>query len=47
MSPSISVLAEALRVFTLIYDAQHEQIGVVVVGISLNKVEEQNHARGA
>jgi two-component system sensor histidine kinase DcuS len=28
-------------VFTPIYDAQHEQIGVVVVGISLNKVEEQ------
>ena len=34
-------LAEALRVFTPVYDAQHEQIGVVVVGISLNKVEEQ------
>ncbi|MFX4314398.1 two-component system sensor histidine kinase DcuS, partial [Enterobacter sp. 63] len=41
VSVNRGVLAEALRVFTPIYDAQHEQIGVVVVGISLNKVEEQ------
>ncbi|EOF7239195.1 sensor histidine kinase [Enterobacter roggenkampii] len=41
VSVNRGALAEALRVFTPIYDARHEQIGVVVVGISLNKVEEQ------
>nr|WP_159464274.1 sensor histidine kinase [Scandinavium goeteborgense] len=35
------VLAEALRVFTPVYDDNHQQIGVVVVGISLSKVGEQ------
>lgn len=35
------VLDEALRVFTPVYNAQHQQIGVVAVGISLNKVEQQ------
>ncbi|MEJ5072708.1 sensor histidine kinase [Enterobacter ludwigii] len=35
------VLAEALRVFTPVYDNNHQQIGVVVVGISLSKVDEQ------
>lgn len=35
------VLAEALRVFTPVYDDNHQQIGVVVVGISLSKVDEQ------
>ncbi|MBX8460173.1 sensor histidine kinase [Enterobacter sp. RIT637] len=41
VSVNRGALAEALRVFTPVYDAQQEQIGVVVVGISLNKVEEQ------
>ncbi|MBG0621387.1 two-component system sensor histidine kinase DcuS [Enterobacter roggenkampii] len=41
VSVNRGALAEALRVFTPVYDGQHEQIGVVVVGISLNKVEEQ------
>jgi len=35
------VLAEALRVFTPVYNARHQQIGVVAVGISLEKVEQQ------
>ncbi|HEY1846763.1 MAG TPA: sensor histidine kinase [Buttiauxella sp.] len=35
------VLAEALRVFTPVYDDQHRQIGVVAIGISLSKVDEQ------
>ncbi|NYU09279.1 two-component system sensor histidine kinase DcuS [Enterobacteriaceae bacterium CCUG 67584] len=35
------VLDEALRVFTPVYNAHHQQIGVVAVGISLNKVEQQ------
>ena len=34
-------LDEALRVFTPVFDDRHEQIGVVVVGISLKKVEDQ------
>lgn len=34
-------LAEALRVFTPVYGSQHDQIGVVIVGISLKKVEDQ------
>jgi len=35
------VLAQALRVFTPVYDDSHRQIGVVAVGISLSKVDEQ------
>jgi two-component system sensor histidine kinase DcuS len=35
------VLDEALRVFTPVYNASHQQIGVVAVGISLEKVEQQ------
>ena len=35
------VLAPALRVFTPVFNEQHQQIGVVVVGISLSKVDEQ------
>lgn len=35
------VLDEALRVFTPVYNASHQQIGVVSVGISLEKVEQQ------
>lgn len=35
------VLAPALRVFTPVYDERHQQIGVVVVGISLSEVDEQ------
>ena len=41
VSVNRGALAEALRVFTPVYDGQHEQIGVVAVGISLKKVEEQ------
>ncbi|MBE4855553.1 two-component system sensor histidine kinase DcuS [Enterobacter cloacae complex sp. P40RS] len=41
VSVNRGALAEALRVFTPVYDDQHELIGVVVVGISLNKVEDQ------
>lgn len=35
------VLAPALRVFTPVYDDNHRQIGVVSIGISLSKVDEQ------
>jgi len=35
------VLAEALRVFTPVYADNHRQIGVVAIGISLSKVDEQ------
>lgn len=35
------VLAQALRVFTPVYNDNHQQIGVVVVGISLSKVDAQ------
>lgn len=35
------VLAEALRVFTPVYNDAHQQIGVVAIGISLSKVDEQ------
>ncbi|WP_194205953.1 sensor histidine kinase [Superficieibacter sp. 1612_C1] len=35
------VLGLAMRVFTPVYDARHRQIGVVVVGISLSKVDAQ------
>src|SRR5471030_231518 len=38
VSVNHSVLDEALRVFTPVYDDNHRQIGVVAVGISLNKV---------
>lgn len=39
-------LVTALRVFTPVYDANAQQIGVVAVGISLSKVNEQiNHSR--
>ncbi|MGF6268045.1 two-component system sensor histidine kinase DcuS [Lelliottia nimipressuralis] len=41
ISVNHGVLAEALRVFTPVYDDNHQQIGVVAVGISLNKVDEQ------
>lgn len=41
LSINHGVLAEALRVFTPIYDNQHRQIGVAIVGISLQKVDEQ------
>jgi len=41
VSVNRGALAEALRVFTPIYDNQHDQIGVVIVGISLKKVEDQ------
>jgi len=34
-------LAEALRVFTPVYDGQHKQIGVVAIGISLSEVVQQ------
>ncbi len=40
------VLAQALRAFTPVYDEQHHQIGVVIVGLSLSGVAEQiNHSR--
>jgi two-component system sensor histidine kinase DcuS len=35
------VLGLAMRVFTPVYDSQHKQTGVVVVGISLSKVDAQ------
>lgn len=39
-------LVASLRVFTPVYDAHGQQIGVVIVGTSLNKVNEQiNHSR--
>lgn len=41
VSVNRGALAEALRVFTPVYDSQHDQIGVVIVGISLKKVEDQ------
>lgn len=34
-------LAEALRVFTPVYDERHRQIGVVAIGISLSEVTHQ------
>jgi two-component system sensor histidine kinase DcuS len=40
------VLAQALRAFTPVYDEQHRQVGVVIVGLSLSGVAEQiNHSR--
>ncbi|MBL5882942.1 sensor histidine kinase [Lelliottia aquatilis] len=41
VSVNHGVLAEALRVFTPVYNDRHQQIGVVAIGISLNKVDEQ------
>ena len=41
VSVNHGVLAEALRVFTPVYDDQHHQIGVVAIGISLKKVDEE------
>jgi len=39
-------LVTSLRVFTPVYGANSQQIGVVIVGISLSKVDEQiNHSR--
>jgi len=39
-------LVTSLRVFTPVYDASSQQIGVVIVGSSLSKVDEQiNHSR--
>lgn len=35
------VLGLAMRVFTPVYDSQHKQIGVVVVGIPLSRVDAQ------
>ncbi|RNA76362.1 MULTISPECIES: sensor histidine kinase [Pantoea] len=35
------VLVEALRVFTPVYNADHQQIGVVAIGIALNDVAAQ------
>jgi len=41
-------LGLALRVFTPVYDSHYQQIGVVVVGISLSKVQDQvNRSRWA
>lgn len=34
-------LVQALRVFTPVFDPQHKQIGVVVIGISLSEVADQ------
>lgn len=34
-------LVQALRVFTPVFDAEHKQIGVVVIGISLSEVADQ------
>ncbi|MBA7874700.1 MULTISPECIES: sensor histidine kinase [Citrobacter] len=41
-------LAQALRVFTPIYDEHHRQIGVVSIGLELSRVTEQiNNSRGS
>lgn len=46
VSVNHGVLAEALRVFTPVFNAHHQQIGVVAIGISLSKVDEQiSHSR--
>ena len=46
VSVNHGALAEALRVFTPVYDDSRRQIGVVAVGISLAKVDEQvSHSR--
>ncbi|MCC3701605.1 sensor histidine kinase [Rouxiella badensis] len=41
VSVNHGVLVEALRAFTPVYNAQHQQIGVVAVGISLDDVTQQ------
>ncbi|WP_051337989.1 sensor histidine kinase [Pantoea sp. AS-PWVM4] len=41
VSVNKGALVKALRVFTPIYNAQHQQIGVVVIGISLSAVTDQ------
>lgn len=41
LSINHGVLAEAMRVFTPIYNDRQQQIGVAIVGISLKKVDEQ------
>lgn len=41
MSVNQGSLAKALRVFTPVYNAQHQQIGVVAIGISLAAVTDQ------
>lgn len=46
VSVNHGVLGEAVRVYTPVYDSQHQQIGVVAIGISLDKVKAQiNHSR--
>lgn len=35
-------LAQALRVFTPIYDENHKQIGVVAIGLELSRVTQQS-----
>lgn len=44
VSVNHGVLEEALRVFTPVYDEQRRQIGVVIVGISMNDVQAQINA---
>ena len=41
VSVNHGVLVEALRVFTPVFNAQHQQIGVVAIGISLSDVAAQ------
>ncbi|ORJ25963.1 sensor histidine kinase [Rouxiella badensis] len=41
VSVNHGVLVEALRAFTPVYNAKHQQIGVVAVGISLDDVTQQ------
>ncbi|WP_271459893.1 sensor histidine kinase [Pantoea leporis] len=41
VSVNQGVLGRAMRVYTPVYNAQHKQIGVVVVGISLSAVTDQ------
>lgn len=41
-------LAQALRVFTPVYDENHRQIGVVSIGLELSRVTQQiNDSRGS
>lgn len=46
VSVNRGALAEALRVFTPVYDNQHDQIGVVIVGISLKRWKIRSRAEG-
>lgn len=41
LSVNHGVLDEALRVFTPVYNAQHQQVGVVAIGISMSEVNAQ------